>query len=148
MHCARRIGWVTARRYIKARNGNPRPTTKPEQGPQYPLLACAKDSTSLPLDLASRHTTITAYTNSWPFHISCQADFLHPTPQLRCLQGSHLAGAPKHTHAPPTAGINQQRNCLVPTKSGGNPWPGWQNRKLISVRLGLEESGRSPNQNR
>ena len=57
MHSAGRIRWVTIKRYIKPRNGNSRPTAQPEQGPQYLLLACAMDSTSSPLDLASRHCT-------------------------------------------------------------------------------------------
>ena len=100
MHPTRRIRRITARRHIKARNGDPRPTSKPEQGPQYPLLACAKNSTPLSLDLASCRGVVTSYTDTWPMHISRQADPLHPSPQFRCLQGSHPAGALKCTHAP------------------------------------------------
>ena len=76
----RRIRWVTTRRDIKTRNGYPGPSTKPKQGPEYTLLARAKNSTSLSLHLASCHRTVTAYTYSGPLHISRQSNSLHPAP--------------------------------------------------------------------
>ena len=79
MYPARRICWVTFRRNKKTRNGYPRPTTKPE-GPQDTLLARAKNSTSLSLDLALCHRTVTAYTYPGPLHIYRQANSLHPAP--------------------------------------------------------------------
>ena len=99
MHPTRRIRRIMTRRHIKALNGDPRRTYKPEQSPQYPLLACAKNSTPLPLHLASCHGAVACNTDTWPLHISRQADSLHPPPQFRCLQGSHPAGALKCTHA-------------------------------------------------
>ena len=44
------------------------------------LLTRAKNSTSPLLDLARRHNIVGAHTHPRPFHISRQANALHPSP--------------------------------------------------------------------
>ena len=80
MYRARRIRWVTFGRHIKSCNGYPVPTAKPENASQNTLLTKVKSSTSLSLDSALCHRTVTAHTYRGPLDISRKANPLHPNP--------------------------------------------------------------------
>ena len=153
MHPTRRIRRITTGRHIKAHNGDPRPTPQLEQGLRYPLLDCAKST------VASCHGVVTSDTDTWPLHISRQADSLHPSPQFRCLQGSHPTGALKRTHAPrrqvqanrktvrPYRGGVSKKNMLPPAGRGlclhpGLRWiPLWDKRKWRSAAATTRHAG-------
>ena len=104
VHPARRIRWVAFRRNKKTRNGYPRPTTKPEQGPQDTLLARAKNSTSLSVDLASCHRIVTAYTYPGPLHISRQHPLPAPSPITPPLARYSPSGGSETCACPLTTG--------------------------------------------